>query len=133
MKSKVIVLLVFFLTTAMSLSAQSKVLQSTRLLGEAEFHFEVMYKIVDCGDGKPSIHLTAFNESGIKTDVAFDIELKDKKTGTLQEIKVPFFYIKPFSLFQASCDDDKLLFLKYKLDAKIDYTDMDVKIKFYSK
>lgn len=109
-----------------------KVLQSTRSLGEADFHFDVMYKIVDCGDGIPRMLITTFNESGKKNDVAFDIVLKDNK-GTVQTIKVPFFYSKLGEMLIPSCSDTKNKFLIHALDSNLDWKSMKTEIKFYSK
>ena len=109
-----------------------KVLQSTRSLGEAEFHYDAFYKIVDCGDGIPTMMITGFNESGIKTTIAFDIILKDGK-GVTQEIKIPFFYTKQAEMLVPSCGNEKLAFLRHQLKKDLDINSLTTQIKFYSK
>ena len=57
-----------FLVSLLFLNAnsygQEKLLLNSKILGEADFHFDTFYKIVDCGNGKPKFLITAFNESG---------------------------------------------------------------------
>lgn len=109
-----------------------KVLLSARSLGEAEFHYDVFYNIVDCGDGSPTVMITAFNESGTKTTVGFDVILKDGN-GVTQEIKVPLFYTKKAEMLIPSCANDNLAFLKHKLKVGLDINTITTQIKFYSK
>jgi hypothetical protein len=76
--------------------------------------------------------ITGFNESGTKTTVAFDIILKDGK-GVTQEIKIPFFYTKQAEMLVASCDNEKLAFLRHQLKKGLDINSLTTQIKFYSK
>ena len=126
-------LFISFSFFSLSVYSQEKNLRSSRLLGEAEFHFDTFYKIVDCGNGVPQFFITAFNESGKDLNISFNISLKDKKSGAIQEINVPFFAINKFELFAPKCSDKKYDFLKYNMNSQINYNDMDVTIKFTTK
>lgn len=116
-----------------NLLSQEKILINSVMLGEADFHFDTFYKIVDCGNGKPKFFITAFNESGKDLNIAFDIILEDTVTKITQQINVPFFYIKAFDLFMPSCSDGNYKYLKYDLDNRINYNQVKATIKFRTK
>jgi hypothetical protein len=98
---------------------------------EAEFHFDVFYSIVNC-DGATVLLLTAFNESGAKTDVGFDLEFSDA-LGNKQSFKVPIFKSKPSEMLQSSCTSDEHSFLKFAINNSFDFKTITGNIKFYSK
>jgi hypothetical protein len=98
---------------------------------EAEFHFDVYYSIVVC-DGERTVFVTAFNESGAKTQVGFDIEFADA-SGTKQTLQVPIFSSKQSEMLASSCGSDTNSFLRFKLNENIDLRTLQGKIKFYSK
>lgn len=112
---------------------QEKVLLNSKILGEADFHFDTFYKIVDCGNGIPKLFITAFNESGKDLNIAFDITLEDTVTKFTQQITVPFFFIKAFDLQMPSCSDNKYANLKYDLDSRIKHSQIKATIKFRTK
>jgi hypothetical protein len=127
-----ILFLSLFLINSVSYS-QEKILLKSKMLGEADFHFDTFYKIIDCGNGKPQILITAFNESGKDLNIAFDIILEDTVTKVTQQINVPFFYIKAFDLFMPTCTDKKHGNLKYDLDTRISHNQIKATIKFRTK
>lgn len=132
LKSYLFVIVLLFSVQSLTFGQSEKVLRSSRSLGEAEFHYDVFYKIVDCGDGIPIMMITAFNESGIKTTVGFDIIVKDGN-GVTQEIKVPLFYSKQAEMLIPSCTNEKLAFLRHQLKKELDLNSITTQIKFYSK
>lgn len=127
----ILFLSMFFLNA--SVYSQEKNLLNSVLLGEADFHFDTFYKIVDCGNGKPQIFITAFNESGKDLNIAFDILLEDTVTKVKQQINVPFFFIKANDLMMPSCEEKKYGNLKYSLDTRISYNQIKATIKFRTK
>lgn len=98
---------------------------------EAEFHFDVYYSIVLC-NGERTVLVTAFNESGAKTQVGFDIEFADAD-GTKQTLQVPIFSSKLSEMLSSSCGSNTNSFLRFKLDENMDVKTLQGKIKFYSK
>lgn len=98
---------------------------------EAEFHFDVFYSIVEC-KGERIVLITAFNESGAKTNVGFDISLSDAR-GIKQLLRVPIFSLKQAEMFQPSCETSAHPFLKFKLDERFDVGTISGQIEFYSK
>jgi hypothetical protein len=98
---------------------------------EAEFLFDVYYSIVLC-NGERTVLVTAFNESGAKTQVGFDIEFADSD-GTKQTVQVPIFSSKRAEMLRSSCANNTNSFLRFKLDENIDLKTLQGKIKFYSK
>lgn len=132
MKSILIFLISQFFFNANSYG-QEKVLLNSKILGEADFHFDTFYKIVDCGNGMPKFFITAFNESGKDLNIAFDITLEDTVTKFTQQINVSYFFIKAFDLQVPSCADNKYGNLKYDLDSRINYNQIKATIKFRTK
>ncbi len=98
---------------------------------EAEFHFDVFYSIVDCA-GTKTLLITAFNESGAKTDVGFDIELADA-LGNKQTFQVPIFKSKMSEMLQTTCGSNQHAFLKFAVTKEFDFKTISGTIKFYSK
>ncbi len=98
---------------------------------EAEFHFDVFYSIVDCA-GTKTLLITAFNESGSKKEVGFDIEFSDA-IGNKQTFQVPVFKSKISDMFQTSCESDQNSFLKFAVTKDFDFKTISGTIKFYSK
>jgi hypothetical protein len=118
-----------FFQTAQAQSVKNNVLSSGAF--EAEFYFDVFYSIVDC-EGQRVVLITAFNESGLKQNVGFDIMLEDSK-GTKQLLRVPIFLSKQAEMFQTSCESSNHSFLKFNLDKNFDVETISSKIEFYTK
>ncbi len=121
--------LIAFQSTAFAQSLKNNTLSSGAF--EAEFHFDVFYSIVDC-DGTKTLLITAFNESGAKTEVGFDLEFVDA-LGNKQTFQVPIFKSKMSEMFQTTCESDQNSFLKFAVNKEFDFKSIAGSIKFYSK
>lgn len=115
--------------TVQAQSIENNVLSSGAF--EAEFHFDVFYSIIDC-DGAKTILITAFNESGAKTEVGFDIEFVDA-LGNKQTVQVPIFKSKMSEMLQSSCGSNQNSNLKFAVNKDFDFKTISGTIKFYSK
>jgi hypothetical protein len=124
-----ILMLLAFQSISFAQSIPNTVLKSGAF--EAKFHFDVFYSIVLC-NGERTVLVTAFNESGAKTQVGFDIEFTDA-SGTSQTLQIPIFSSKLAEMLRSSCGSDTNSFLRFKLDESIDLKTLQGKIKFYSK
>jgi hypothetical protein len=124
-----ILMLIAFQSVSYAQSIPNTVLKDGAF--EAEFHFDVYYSIVLC-NGERTVLVTAFNESGAKTQVGFDIEFADAD-GTKQTLQVPIFSSKLSEMLSSSCGSNTNSFLRFKLDENIDLKTLQGKIKFYSK
>lgn len=123
-------LLTLSIVTQAQTQTEPEVIKDWDNLEEADFYFDVYYRIVRCDEkSDPEIHLIAFNEGGIETNVGFDLLFKDKN-GKKADHKIEKFDIPFGATFKTSCENDDYSFLKFKVPEGLDIDSLTIDITY---